>query len=57
MDISRFFIDRPRFAGVLSIFIFLIGLLAIFRCRSPSIPRSRRRRSSCARSSRAPTRA
>ena len=30
MDISRFFIDRPRFAGVLSIFIFLIGLLAIF---------------------------
>ena len=29
MDISRFFIDRPRFAGVLSIFIFLIGLLAI----------------------------
>ncbi len=31
MDISRFFIDRPRFAGVLSIFIFLIGLLAIFQ--------------------------
>jgi multidrug efflux pump len=31
MDISRFFIDRPRFAGVISIFIFLIGLLAIFR--------------------------
>ena len=31
MDISRFFIDRPRFAGVLSIFIFLIGLLAMFR--------------------------
>ncbi len=30
MDISRFFIDRPRFAGVLSIFIFLVGLLAIF---------------------------
>ncbi|MES2831764.1 MAG: multidrug efflux RND transporter permease subunit [Pseudomonadota bacterium] len=30
MDISRFFIDRPRFAAVLSIFIFLIGLLAIF---------------------------
>ena len=25
MDISRFFIDRPRFAGVLSIFIFLVG--------------------------------
>ena len=31
MDISRFFIDRPRFAGVLSIFVFLIGLLAIFK--------------------------
>jgi multidrug efflux pump len=31
MDISRFFINRPRFAGVLSIFIFLIGVLAIFR--------------------------
>ncbi len=30
MDISRFFIDRPRFAAVLSIFTFLIGLLAIF---------------------------
>ncbi len=31
MDISRFFIDRPRFAAVLSIFVFLLGLLAIFR--------------------------
>lgn len=31
MDISRFFIDRPRFASVLSIFIFLVGALAIFR--------------------------
>ena len=31
MDISRFFIDRPRFAGVISIFIFLVGVLAIFR--------------------------
>ncbi len=31
MDISRFFIDRPRFAGVLSIFIFLIGALSIFQ--------------------------
>jgi multidrug efflux pump len=30
MDISRFFIDRPRFAAVLSIFIFLIGALSIF---------------------------
>jgi multidrug efflux pump len=31
MDISRFFIDRPRFAGVLSIFIFLVGVLAVFK--------------------------
>ena len=31
MDISRFFIDRPRFAAVLSIIVFLLGLLAIFR--------------------------
>ena len=31
MDVSRFFIDRPRFAAVLSIFIFLIGAMAILR--------------------------
>jgi multidrug efflux pump len=31
MDISRFFIDRPRFAGVLSILVFLVGLIALFR--------------------------
>jgi multidrug efflux pump len=31
MDISHFFIDRPRFATVLSIFIFLIGALSIFQ--------------------------
>ena len=31
MDISRYFIDRPRFAGVISIFIFLAGVLAIFQ--------------------------
>jgi multidrug efflux pump len=31
MDISRFFIDRPRFAAVLSIFIFLAGALAMFQ--------------------------
>jgi multidrug efflux pump len=30
MDIARKFIDRPRFATVLSIFIFLAGALAIF---------------------------
>ena len=27
MNISSYFINRPRLAGVLSIFIFLIGLL------------------------------
>ena len=31
MNISSFFIDRPRFAAVLSILIFLLGLLAIFK--------------------------
>ena len=30
MDISRFFIDRPIFAGVLSAIIFIAGLIAIF---------------------------
>jgi multidrug efflux pump len=29
MNISRFFIDRPVFAGVLSVLIFLVGLLAL----------------------------
>ena len=33
MDLSRFFIDRPIFAGVLSIVIFTAGLIAI-----PNIP-------------------
>jgi hydrophobe/amphiphile efflux-1 (HAE1) family protein len=31
MNISRFFIDRPRFAAVLSIMIFLIGAISIFK--------------------------
>ncbi len=31
MNLSRFFIDRPIFAGVLSILIFLGGLIAMFR--------------------------
>jgi multidrug efflux pump len=31
MNISQFFINRPRFAGVLSILIFLLGLLAIVK--------------------------
>src|SRR5262245_57232578 len=29
MNISRFFIDRPIFAGVLSVLIFVAGLLAL----------------------------
>ncbi len=29
MNISRFFIDRPRFAGVLSILIFLVGAISL----------------------------
>ena len=31
MNISRFFIDRPRFAVVLSIMIFLLGAISIFK--------------------------
>ena len=31
MDVSRFFIDRPRFAAVLSIIVFLVGLIALFK--------------------------
>ena len=31
MNLSRFFIDRPIFAGVISVLIFLAGLLSIFQ--------------------------
>ncbi|MCU0968005.1 MAG: efflux RND transporter permease subunit [Rubrivivax sp.] len=31
MDVSRFFIDRPRFAAVLSILVFLLGTLALLK--------------------------
>src|SRR5947209_248862 len=31
MNISKFFIDRPIFAGVLSVIILLAGLLAVFQ--------------------------
>ena len=31
MNFSRFFIDRPIFAGVLSIFIFIVGAIAMFQ--------------------------
>ena len=41
--ISRFFIDRPIFATVLSIVITLIGGISLFSCRLRSIRASRRR--------------
>lgn len=31
MNLSKFFVDRPIFAGVLSILVFLAGLIAIFK--------------------------
>ncbi|MCY3365972.1 efflux RND transporter permease subunit [Acinetobacter baumannii] len=31
MNISKFFIDRPIFAGVLSVLILLAGLLSVFQ--------------------------
>ena len=31
MNVSRFFVDRPIFAGVLSVLIFLAGLVSIFK--------------------------
>ena len=31
MNLSRFFVDRPIFAGVLSVMIFLAGLLSLFQ--------------------------
>jgi multidrug efflux pump len=30
MNLSKFFIDRPIFAGVISVFIFLVGLITMF---------------------------
>ncbi len=50
MNLSKFFIDRPIFAGVLSVLIFLGGPdLAVRSCRSRNIPKSCRRRWWCAR--------
>ena len=48
MRFSRFFIDRPIFAAVLSIVVFSPGRSRCSRSRSASTPRSCRRRSSCA---------
>src|SRR6185369_7561281 len=31
MNLSRFFIDRPIFAGIISVMIFLAGLLSLFQ--------------------------
>ena len=31
MNLSRFFIDRPIFAGVVSFLIFLAGLISVFQ--------------------------
>jgi HAE1 family hydrophobic/amphiphilic exporter-1 len=44
MRFSRFFIDRPIFAGVISVIIILLGLFAYPSLPSPNIRRSRRRR-------------
>ena len=41
MDISRFFIDRPIFAGVLSVLIFLAGLHRAARAADLGVSRSR----------------
>ncbi len=45
MNFSRFFIDRPIFAAVLSIVITSRAASRCCRCPIASIPRSRRRRS------------
>jgi len=39
MNLSRFFIDRPIFAGVISTIIFLAGLIAMTQFRSANIRR------------------
>ena len=41
MNLSKFFIDRPIFAGVLSLLIFLAGLIARARAADLRIPRGR----------------
>ena len=38
MNISRFFIDRPIFAGVLSVLVVLAGLIALFKLPSSEYP-------------------
>ncbi len=41
MNLSKFFIDRPIFAGVLSVLIFLAGLIALFGAADLRISGSR----------------
>lgn len=43
MNISKFFIDRPIFAGVLSVIILLAGMIAMFLLPISSIRKSCRR--------------
>lgn len=57
MDFSKHFIEHPRLATVISIFIFLTGLLAIFQLPISEYPEWRRRRWWYARNSRARIRA
>lgn len=38
MNISRFFIDRPIFAGVLSVLVVLAGLIALMKLPSSEYP-------------------
>jgi len=52
---SKFFINRPIFATVLSIVITLAGGISLFTLRSRNIPRSRRQRSKSRRRILAPT--
>jgi len=49
MNFSSFFIRRPIFAGVLSIVIFIVGLLAMWRLPISEYPEVFPPRSSCAR--------
>lgn len=56
MDFSRFFIDRPIFAAVLSILIFITGLIAIPLLPVSEYPDVVPPACRCARSIPAPTR-
>jgi len=56
MNLSRFFIDRPIFAGVISVLIFVAGLLALRVMPISEYPEVAPPSVWCARSIRAPTR-